>query len=113
MADAVRASRFDGGTSSGQRRLPAESGAAGSDELRQALWEREMRRQRVSIRVLGAVLVALVVRGIVDGVSTAVGLTGLVVAGLLVVSLILRQQGRRIEPPLRSWPDLAQGGAGH
>ena len=63
-----------------------------------------MRRLRVTARLLAAVLLALAIRAIVSGVNAATGLTGLVIAGLLVVTLLLMRQGRRLEPPSRPEP---------
>ncbi len=60
-----------------------------------------MRRLRVTARLLTAVLLALAVRVIVSGINPVIGLTGGILAGLLVVSLVLARQGRRLEPTSR------------
>jgi ABC-type transport system involved in cytochrome bd biosynthesis fused ATPase/permease subunit len=60
-----------------------------------------MRRLRVTIRLLAAVLLALAVRVVISGINVVTGLTGALVAGLLIVSLLLARQGRRLEPTSR------------
>ena len=45
------------------------------------MWEREMRRLRVTARLLTAVLLALAVRVIVSGINPVIGLTGGILAG--------------------------------
>jgi Flp pilus assembly protein TadB len=56
-----------------------------------------MRRLRTSNRLLGVVLVAVVVRAIVSGPGLSVVVVGIVVALLLIASLLLTCQGRRLE----------------
>ncbi len=60
-----------------------------------------MRRLRVTVRLLAAVLLALSVRVVVSGINVVIGLTGVVVASLLIDSLLLARQGRRLEPTSR------------
>jgi hypothetical protein len=63
-----------------------------------------MRRLRVTVRLLAAVLLTLAVRVIVSGINAVIGLTGGIVAALLVASLVLARQGRRLEPTTRGKP---------
>ncbi len=60
-----------------------------------------MRRLIVIARILAVVLLALAVRAIVSGITAVLGVTGGIVAGLLVVALALARQGRRLEPTSR------------
>lgn len=60
-----------------------------------------MRRLRVTVRLLAAALLALSVRVVVSGINVVIGLTGGFVACLLIVSLLLARQGRRLEPTSR------------
>ncbi|MGA2014412.1 MAG: hypothetical protein ABSH51_28330 [Solirubrobacteraceae bacterium] len=57
-----------------------------------------MRRLRVSNRVLAAVLLALAARAVLAGLTVAVGASAAVVAVLLLASLMLTAQGRRLQP---------------
>jgi hypothetical protein len=99
MADRrVRPLECDAVGGTGQRGRPPRSRATSSPELEQALWEREMRRLRVSVRVLTAVLVALLARMIVAGVTAAIAVSGGIIAGLLIASLVLTRRGEHIEP---------------
>jgi hypothetical protein len=56
---------------------------------RQALLEREMGRLRVVLRLLSALLLALVARSLADGVSVASGLCVALVASLLLFGTAL------------------------
>ncbi len=67
--------------------------------LPRAVWEREMRRLQVGVRVLAAVLLALATRIIVDGLEPVSAATSGVIAVLLVATIGLRREGRRLEPP--------------
>jgi hypothetical protein len=78
---------------SGKRTARAPSKA----EVRRALWEREMRRLRLTTWALAVVLVALIARSLIAGLSVAAELSGPVVA-LLLAAVLLARQGRRIEP---------------
>lgn len=60
-----------------------------------------MRRLHVTTRLLATVLLALAARAVVLGINAVIGLTGGIVAGLLVVALVLAHQGRRLEPTSR------------
>ena len=102
MADGMRRSpRSDRATGSDAPGRPLQSQASSPDRLKRAVWEREMRRLRVSARVLIAVLLALAVRVVVSGINAVIGFTAAIVAGLLIVSLGLARQGRRLEPTSR------------
>jgi hypothetical protein len=61
-------------------------------------WEREMSRLRRIGLVLGAALVAVVVRMVIDGPELVGGLTGAFILVLLLCSLVLRRQGHRLRP---------------
>jgi hypothetical protein len=64
--------------------------------LEQTIWEREMRRLRVSVRGLIAVLWALGVRMLIDGLTVATALSGAIIALLLLAALLLIRQGHRL-----------------
>ncbi len=66
--------------------------------LERAVWEREMRRLRITVRLLTAILLALAARAIVGGINPTLGLTCAVVAVVLVASLLLTNYGRALEP---------------
>jgi hypothetical protein len=105
MADrSVRRPRSDGGKDG---RLPGPR-ATSPGRLERGVWEREMRRLLVIARILAVVLLALGVRAVVSGLTTVTGVATGVVAVLLIVSLALTRQGRRLEPssrkPLRDEP---------
>lgn len=57
-----------------------------------------MRRLRFGTRVLTVVLLALAARVVVSGVNFAIGLSGAIVAVLLLASILLMRQGRQLEP---------------
>ena len=57
-----------------------------------------MRRLRLATWVLVVVLLALIARSLILGLTVAAELSGPVVAGLLVAAVLLTRQGRRIEP---------------
>lgn len=102
MADrAVRSSRLDASTGTGKRGRPTHSHASSPNQLKRSTWEQAMRRLRVTVRLLAAVLLALSVRVVVSGINVVIGLTGGIVAGVLVLSLLLARQGRRLEPTSR------------
>lgn len=106
MADpSVRSRRFDAAAGGDARRRPSRSQAGTRDQLRRSAWEREMRRLGVIVRVLAAVLLALAARVLVSGINAVIGVTGGIVAGLLVAALLLTRQGRRLEPTPRGKRD--------
>jgi ABC-type transport system involved in cytochrome bd biosynthesis fused ATPase/permease subunit len=57
-----------------------------------------MRRLRFGTRVLTVVLLALAARVLAFGVNFAIGLSGAMVAVLLLASILLPRQGRQLEP---------------
>jgi hypothetical protein len=57
-----------------------------------------MRRLRRGSRLLTAVLLALGARVVIAGLTFASGLSAAVVGALLLMSLLLTQYGRRMEP---------------
>jgi di/tricarboxylate transporter len=71
-------------------------------EVRRALWEREMRRLRLITWVLAVVLLALIARSLMLGLTVAAELSGPVVAALLLAAVLLTRQGRRIEAHISS-----------
>jgi hypothetical protein len=75
--------------------------ATDSCEFKHDVWEREMRRLGVSTRVLAAVLLALIARILVSGLTLAGGVAAMVCAALTLASLLLTRYGRRHEPPQR------------
>ena len=62
------------------------------------VWEREMMGLRRISLLLTVTLVAVVARMVIDGPKPLSGLTGALILVLLVCSLRLRQQGRRLHP---------------
>lgn len=70
-----------------------------ADDLKHAIWEREMRRLVVITRLLAAVVLALVVRILILGPTLTTVLTATVIAVLTVASLLLTRYGHRHEPP--------------
>jgi hypothetical protein len=104
MADrSVRSRRLD--AAAGARGRPSRSQARTRDQLRRSAWEREMRRLRVIVRLLAVVLLALAARMVVSGINAVIGVTGGIVAGLLVAALLLTREGRRLEPNPRGKRD--------
>ena len=59
-----------------------------------------MRRLRISNRLLGMVLLAIITKGIISGAQLSEFVVGATVALLLLASLALTRQGRRLEPQL-------------
>ena len=78
---------------------PARTDRARGHQLEWALWEREMRRLRMVVRLLAAVLLALVARAVLVGVTPATSLAAVIVSVLEIAALILVRHGRRVEPP--------------
>jgi CHASE2 domain-containing sensor protein len=72
--------------------------------LNQAAYDRSIRRLRVCVRVLSAVLLALVARSVIDGANLAVVLTAALIALLLLASAALLLYGRRLEPHASASP---------
>jgi hypothetical protein len=68
----------------------------GHDAITQATYERTMWRLRVAIRLLTVALLALVARSAISGFNVAVVITGTTIALLLLASVRLWRQGRRL-----------------
>jgi len=66
--------------------------------LNQAAYDRAIRRLRVCVRVLSAVLLALIARSVIDGANLAFVLTEALIALLLLASAALWRHGRRLQP---------------
>lgn len=66
------------------------------DRLPDAIYERTMRQLGVSAGTLTAVLLALIARTVVDGLSFVNGLAETLTAVCLIASLRLRRTGRRL-----------------
>jgi hypothetical protein len=62
-----------------------------------AIYDREIKRLRVSVGVLSAIELALITRAAVDGLNLANGLAEGLVALLLIASLRLWRTGRRLK----------------
>jgi hypothetical protein len=75
--------------------------------MTQAIYGRTMSRLRVAIRLLTVVLLALVARSVIDGFHVADVITGTAIALLLIASVGLWRQGRRLRP----YADARQGGS--
>ena len=67
----------------------------------QAAYDRAIRQLRVCVRVLSAVLLALIAGSIINGASLAVVLTEALIALLLLASGVLWRYGRRLAPRVR------------
>lgn len=80
------------------RQFKSDRTNAGRSGPQRAIWERAMRRLRVSVRLLGVVLLALGARMVITGVTVLSALTAAIIAGLLFASMHLAHQGRRLEP---------------
>jgi hypothetical protein len=70
-----------------------------------------MRRLRISKRLLGMVLLAIIAKGITSGPRLSEIVGGAALALLLLASAALARQGRRLEPPPR--PTEQPEGRGH
>ena len=77
---------------------PGRDDRARAHQIEWAVWEREMRRVRTIVRLLAAVLLALVARAVLVGVTAALSLAAVIVSVLEIIALILLRQGRRVEP---------------
>jgi hypothetical protein len=67
-------------------------------------YDRAIRRLRICVRALSAVLIALVARSVIDGANLAVVLTAAVIALLLSASAALWRYGRRLRPHASATP---------
>jgi hypothetical protein len=65
--------------------------------LNQTAYDRAIQRLRICVRVLSAVLLALIARSVIDGANLAVILTAALFALLLLASAALWRDGRRVE----------------
>ena len=95
---------------------PSRSPGGERPALNQTDYDRAMGRLRVCMRVLSAVLLALIARSVIDGANFAVVLTAALIALLLLASGALWLYGRRLEPhtpapraPPRLTTDLRSG----
>ncbi len=66
-----------------------------------------MRRLQLAARFLAAVLLALLARIVVDGLEAVSAVSALVIGGLLLATVSLRREARRLDPDLAD-----QGGRG-
>src|SRR5437879_3507819 len=78
-----------------QPRSPTAPARSGPDH---ANWDRAMIRLRRISLLLGATLLTVIARMIIDGLTLVGGLTGALIGVLLLGSLQLRRQGRRLGP---------------
>jgi len=62
------------------------------------VWERSMKRLRVSTRLLGAILLALLARMIIVGATLITALTSAIIAVLVIASVLLTRMGKHLEP---------------
>jgi hypothetical protein len=67
-------------------------------EAQHPAWEREIKRVRLTARLLAAALLALCIRSLVSGVTFASILTATILAALLLTALLLTRYGQKIEP---------------
>jgi di/tricarboxylate transporter len=67
-----------------------------SNQEARAAYERAMARLRATIFVLGVVVLALVARGVVDGLTVAVVVAALVCAVALFAAAVGWRNGRRL-----------------
>jgi hypothetical protein len=72
--------------------------ATSSTAPNQLAHDRAMRQLRVCVRVLSAVLLALIARSVIDGANLAVVLSEALIALLLLASGALWRYGRRLAP---------------
>ena len=77
---------------------PARNDRAGGHQIEWAVWQREMQRLRVVVRLIAAVLVALVARAVLVGVTPALSLAAVILSVLEIAALMLLRQGKRVEP---------------
>jgi hypothetical protein len=67
-------------------------------EFQRQVWQREMRHVRLVTRLLGTALIALCIRILISGATTASILTATIVGVLLLTSLLLTRYGQKVEP---------------
>jgi hypothetical protein len=65
------------------------------------VWEREMRRLSVGIRLFAVILAAVVARILIAGLTVTSGVIAAVSAVLTLASLLLKRYGHRHEPSSR------------
>jgi hypothetical protein len=83
QGDAVDATRRSSRTATSRRDdRTVRAGDHSRNQLERALWERAMRRLRAGSGVLAAVLLALVVRMVVSGVTLALGVSATIIVVL-------------------------------
>jgi hypothetical protein len=98
--DAVDATRRSNrGPPSRREHRVVRAGDQSRNQLERAVWERVMRRLRVGSGLLAAVLLALVARMIISGVTLTLGVSATIIVVLLAASLMMTAHGRRLEPP--------------
>jgi hypothetical protein len=97
-----------GRSSDSDARSPAR-GDSTRRTLGRADWEQAMNRLRICSRLLTMVLLALVVRALVSGVTPAVGWSAAIIALLLLASLLLTAHGRRLDPDRPRQPPVRSG----
>ncbi len=73
-----------------------------SRDAQHAVWEREMRRLGLSTRLLAVVLLAVLARIAIGGLTAVNGVAAGVSGSLTLASLLLTRYGRRREPDSRS-----------
>lgn len=66
--------------------------------LERKVWEREMRTVRTVVRILTVVLLALLARALITGLTTPLAIAAIIIGGLLLAALALYRRGRAIEP---------------
>jgi len=88
-----RAARASAGTA---RSAPIRTGKM--DTSGRLVWERSMRRLRVSTRLLGAILLALLARMILIGATLMTAMTSAIIAVLVIASVLPTRMGKRLEP---------------
>lgn len=81
-----------------QRPRPSSRSVGVGLERDRAMWEDAMRKLRIGTWALSIVLLAIIARAVLDGLTTAAELTGALVALILLAVLLLRRRGRGLEP---------------
>jgi hypothetical protein len=77
---------------------PSRSSGGKGSALNQAAYDRAMGRLRVCVRVVSAVLLALLARTLTHGANLAVVVTEALITLLLLASTALWRHGRRLQP---------------
>jgi hypothetical protein len=80
----------------------SRSSARQHSALKQPAYDHAIRQLRVCVRVLSAVLIALIARSVVDGADLVVVLSAALIAFLLLASGVLWRYRRRLEPHARA-----------